>query len=114
MESQNFESQGKTWRARKVNGNMRPQGVGGRGTFQKVPETWKERDSQDAKEGTLDEMPNPTGGDGNCRFYLQQKDRSLSGEMGLPSQSKVPTKNCSCLKEYRDKIGEETEGKEAQ
>ena len=27
------------------------------GTLQNVPETWKVRDSQDSKEGTLDEMP---------------------------------------------------------
>jgi hypothetical protein len=36
-------------------GNLSRQEVGG--TLQNAPETWKVRDSQDSKGGTLDEMP---------------------------------------------------------
>jgi hypothetical protein len=31
--------------------------IGGWGTLQNAPETWEMKDSQDSKEGTLDEMP---------------------------------------------------------
>jgi hypothetical protein len=35
-------------------GNLRREKVGG--TLHKAPETWEVRDSQDSKEGTLDEL----------------------------------------------------------
>ena len=46
----------KSLRASRKNGNMQPCGVGIWRTLQNVPETWKVRDTQDSKGGTLDEM----------------------------------------------------------
>ena len=40
--------------ARRMNGNMQPQKVGGRKALWKVPETWEVRDSQDSMGVTLD------------------------------------------------------------
>jgi len=57
--------------------NMQPCRVGGGRTLQKVPETWKVRESEDPKGETLDEVPS-------------------SGER---KQSKTLTQNCSSLKE---------------
>jgi hypothetical protein len=42
--------------ASRKNGNR--QEVGGWGTLQSAPETWKVENSQDSKGGTFDEMPN--------------------------------------------------------
>ena len=39
-----------------MNGNMKPQKVGGAEMLKKVSETWEVRDSQDSLEVNLDEM----------------------------------------------------------
>jgi hypothetical protein len=44
--------------ASRMNENMQPRVVGGRGTLQKVPETWQVIDSRDSMGVTFDEMPN--------------------------------------------------------
>lgn len=44
-------------RVNRMNGNMQPWGVGGEVNLEKVPETWKVRDSKDSKGRNLDEMP---------------------------------------------------------
>ena len=43
--------QGESPRTRRMNGNIQPQGVGGRGNLYNAPQTWEVRDSQDSKEG---------------------------------------------------------------
>jgi hypothetical protein len=45
-----------TPRASRKNGNRQLQKLRGWGTLQNAPETWEVRDSQNSKEGTLDEM----------------------------------------------------------
>jgi hypothetical protein len=44
---------------------------------------------------------------------MEGQDIKCAG-IGLPSQSKALTQNCSCLKELQDKNGEEPERKEVQ
>ena len=68
------------------------------GTLQNIPENWEMRDSQDSKEGTLDEMPytgerevvEPTSSLKTCN--------QVRGGVAIP-QSKTLTHICSCLKE---------------
>jgi hypothetical protein len=70
-----------------MNENKQPQEIGGSGTLQNAPETCEVRDSQESKEGTLDEMP-------NCR------ERELIEPTSNRKTDRVSlTHNCSCLKE---------------
>jgi hypothetical protein len=56
------------------------------GTLQNAPDTWEGRDSQNSKEGTLDEVPDSR--EGTYRVHLQQKVRTSSERGGAvpPSQ----------------------------
>jgi hypothetical protein len=51
-----------------MNGNMQPQKVEGEETLYKVPETWKERDSQESIGMTIDKILN--SGEREIRVYL--------------------------------------------
>jgi hypothetical protein len=65
--------------------NLRRWEVGGPFMYQNVPESQEMRNSQDSKEGVLDEIPNGGWVQGTCKVHLQWKDRASSGGMRLPS-----------------------------
>jgi hypothetical protein len=66
-----------------------------RGTLLNEPETWEVRDSQDSKEGTLDEMP-----DSRERELIELTSSRKMREGGHPTVTTL-THNCSYLKELQ-------------
>ena len=63
-------------RTSRKNGNSQPQEIGGWGTLQNAPETWKVRVPQESKGGTLNEMPNSR--ERELTNHLQHEDRASS------------------------------------
>ena len=66
-------------------------------TLQNLLKTYE---SQDSKEGTIDEMPY-NGKRDTCRSHLHQKARASREEWGCYPTVKTLTHNCSCLKELQ-------------
>jgi hypothetical protein len=69
-------------------------------TLQNSPATWEVRDSQDSKEGILDEMLDSRGRVLN-RVHLQQEDRASNEREGAHPIVTTLTHNCSCMEELQ-------------
>ena len=68
------------------------------GTLQNIPENWEMRDSQDSKEGTLDEMLNSRKRELIEPTSSRKIGHQVRDGIAIP-QSKTLTHICSCLKE---------------
>jgi hypothetical protein len=65
------------------------------------PESWKVRDSEDSRRGTIDEMPN-SGKRELIEFTSSRKtEHQVQGWVAI-QQSKILTQNVSCLKELQE------------
>ena len=78
-------------------------GVGG--TLQNVPETWEARDSQDSKEGTLDEMPYSGERELVEPTSSRNAEHQVRDGFAIP-QSKTLIRGCFCLEELQGQNGE--------
>jgi hypothetical protein len=100
-------------RVSRMNGNRQPLEVGCRVTLYNVLETWEVRDSEDWNGGTLDEMPNSAE-----RELVESTSSRKTGYQvegwGCHPTVNILTHIISVWKNWRDKSGEETEGKAVQ
>jgi hypothetical protein len=81
-------------RASRKKGDRQPLEVGGWGTPQNAPQTREMKDSQDSKDGILDENPNNIEPTSNKKTGHQVRE-------AVAIQLSKLIHNCSCLKELQ-------------
>ena len=86
----------------------------GGGILWKVPETWEVRDSLDSERGTLEDMPNSAERELIESTSSRKTGHQVEGWGCHPTVKNSDPELFLSKKKYRDKNGEETEGKEVQ